>query len=440
MTGKYQKKDKRKRYPVLLLVCLCTILVATGCTPRKKRTAKPTATPGVTGGQTADMTGVLRSIDTTGNIMVLHNILTDTEVSLTYSGATSFVSKKEQELAPSQLEIGEVVDIYSEDNTIKKVQISSKVETRDNVTPLTVNSQEMYVEIGSAKYKYTKGIVAISNGKPIDVMEITSMDTVSVRYVEGKVYSVIVTKGHGYIKPKNYKDFIGGMMTVEGQTMLPVTKKMLVAVPEGTYKVTMENGDFTGSRDITVLRDMEMALDMSLFKSQPADTGQVIFDINPKGAELYINGRVVSYKTPVSLKYGEHQVVVRLEGYSDYRGTLDVQSANPTVKINLAEEEAEISQDDDSKVTQNNSSDNQSEQSATVDNNHKITISQPAGVSVYLNGTYKGIAPCSFAKVIGSQTITLSQSGYVTKSYTVSILNDGEDILWNFPALTKSSS
>ena len=133
-------------------------------------------------------------------------------------------------------------------------------------------------------------------------------------------------------------------------------------------------------------------------------------------------------------------MVVRLEGYSDYRGTLDVQSANPTVKINLAEEEAEISQDDDSKVTQNNSTDSQSEQSATIDNNHKITISQPAGVSVYLNGTYKGIAPCSFAKVIGSQTITLSQSGYVTKSYTVSILNDGEDILWNFPALTKSSS
>ena len=34
------------------------------------------------------------------------------------------------------------------------------------------------------------------------------------------------------------------------------------------------------------------------------------------------------------------------------------------------------------------------------------------------------MAPCTFTKVIGSQTITLSETGKVTKSYTVDILDD----------------
>lgn len=432
-----RKKDK---CAVLILCTICVILCVSGCSLKRKKAAAPTATPAVQGEETADMTGVLRSIDTAGCIMTLQNISTDTEVSLYYSGATSFVTKKEKELAPSQIEPGEVVDVYCTDKKVTKVQISDKVESRENFTGMVVNSGEGYVEMGDAKYRYTKGVVAVSNKKPIDIMEIIAMDTVSVRYTEGRIYSVMVTKGHGYIKPENYEDFVGGTMTVEGQTILPVSEKMLVTVPEGSHKVTMKNGDFTGSREITVSRDTEMSLDMSLFKSQPENTGQVIFDIRPKGAELYVNGKQISYKNPVSLKYGEHKIVVRLEGYSEYAGTLDVQSANPTVKINLAEEEAEISKEDESTVSESSSSGNSTEKTETTDKNHKITISEPAGVSVYLNGTYQGVAPCSFTKVIGTQTITLSQSGYTTKSYTLNILDDGEDILWNFPALEKSSS
>ena len=56
---------------------------------------------------------------------------------------------------------------------------------------------------------------------------------------------------------------------------------------------------------------------------------------------------------------------------------------------------------------------------------------------MYLNGEYKGIAPCTFPKQIGNETITLSSSGYVTKSYTVVIANDNQDVTWSFPALVK---
>jgi len=80
-------------------------------------------------------------------------------------------------------------------------------------------------------------------------------------------------------------------------------------------------------------------------------------------------------------------------------------------------------------------SDNTANTNIEYDKDHKITVKEPMGAEVYFNGEYKGIAPCSFPKVIGNETITLSRSGFQTKSYTVVIPNDGQDVTWSFPEL-----
>ena len=74
------------------------------------------------------------------------------------------------------------------------------------------------------------------------------------------------------------------------------------------------------------------------------------------------------------------------------------------------------------------------------DSSHTITITAPRGVEVYLDNVYKGLAPCKFKKVIGSQTVTLSQTGYVTKSYSIDILDDDEDVTLKFADLVKETS
>ena len=42
--------------------------------------------------------------------------------------------------------------------------------------------------------------------------------------------------------------------------------------------------------------------------------------------------------------------------------------------------------------------------------------------------------------MIGSQTVTLSQTGYVTKSYSIDILDDDEDVTLKFADLVKETS
>ena len=73
----------------------------------------------------------------------------------------------------------------------------------------------------------------------------------------------------------------------------------------------------------------------------------------------------------------------------------------------------------------------------TYDEDHKITVSAPTGAAIYVNGTYKGKVPCSFTKMIGSLTLSLTQDGYETKSYSVEIADDSKDISWSFPNLEK---
>ncbi|CCZ51687.1 putative uncharacterized protein [Clostridium sp. CAG:75] len=86
------------------------------------------------------------------------------------------------------------------------------------------------------------------------------------------------------------------------------------------------------------------------------------------------------------------------------------------------------------------SSTDSSAASKKVDSSHTITVTAPRGVEVYLDNVYKGLAPCKFKKVIGSQTVTLSQTGYVTKSYSIDILDDDEDVTLKFADLVKETS
>jgi hypothetical protein len=74
-----------------------------------------------------------------------------------------------------------------------------------------------------------------------------------------------------------------------------------------------------------------------------------------------------------------------------------------------------------------------------MDSDHTITVSAPEGAEVYLDNVYKGLAPCTFTKIIGSQTITLRKDGYSTKSYSVDILDDDEDVKLSFSDLVASA-
>lgn len=418
------------------MIAVC--ILVSGC---GKKNRQPTATDSPNASLTydrgRDFVGVIKKIDTQNKTISFYNTAFEEESVCTYSGGTEILTKNGKQISSESLEIGQVLDVYQNPKTKKlsKLQLSADILEYDRVTGLAADPDAGNLEVNGVKYRYGSGFTAFSDGEPIHVQEISPTDEVTFRGVKGKAYSIVVTKGHGYLKPKKYTDFIGGTMTVGGVAILPVTEKMLVPVPEGTYEVTMKNGDYAGSSTVTIERNKQFKLDMSKFKTLAPHTGQVVFDIDPVGAELYVNGSLTDYSKPVSLKYGKHSLRVILEGYTPYIGIIDVQSASPTVRISLTDENTDVTDDTDDTTVSRQDSENDQNVSDQYDNQHTITVSAPIGASVYMDGTYKGVAPCSFPKKIGTVTITLSMSGLQTKSYTMKTVNDSKDIAWSFPDL-----
>ena len=430
------------------LGCLTVVfLCLTGCGAAKGTPVSTATSPAAeTPAQETGTTGVVKKIDTAAQKITFYNVSFNTVEEYQYSGGTEILSQNSVDKSMSQVEPGQVYRYVtgSGSQMLTRMQEASDIQQLQEAS-VTVDAEKKQITVnGDTTYAYTDNLVVLSDGESIEPLEILDSDQVTFRGVKGLAYSLVVTKGHGYIKPTGYKDFLGGTLTVEGEAIVPVSKEMLLMVPEGQQKMSMVNGDLTGEVEVQVKRGQVTKVDMKKYQSQMPDTARVTFEIQPQGAELYVNGSLADYSKKVPLKYGNHFIKVVLEGYNDYSGVVTIKDAGPTIRINLAEQEAQVdssdgSSSDSSVSSDSDSSSSQSEQEKT-DTDHKITVSAPAGAAVYINGTYKGVAPCSFTKVIGSVTLTLTKEGCTTKSYSVTITDDAQDVSWSFPDLEAASS
>lgn len=425
---------------ILWVILLLLIVGISGCSFRKNRpraTEQPNA--GVTYEKGVDFVGVVRAIDTDLASIEFYNASFDKVESYSYSGATKILTKNEKQLAISELKEGEVFDVYTSGDgralvTLKETSGVSLIED----TTVQLNPQKMYLTVQNTNYSYTERLPVFSNGKLIQPMEITAEDKISFRGTKGQAYSIVVTRGHGYIQPKNYADFFGGVVTVRGEMILPVSKNMLLTVPEGLQLLTMNNGDLSSEASVEVKRGQVTKVNMAQFQSRVPDTARVRFKISPEGAELYVNGALQDSSKPIPLKYGNHSIKVVLEGYNNYIGVINVQDPDLTIKIDLSEEKAEVEEDDSSSsVSEKDATASSPPTAAIYDKEHTITVSAPNGAAVYINGTYKGVAPCSFTKMIGNVTLTLTKEGYETKSYSIQLSDDSQSVTWSFPDLEK---
>ncbi|MBR1470118.1 MAG: PEGA domain-containing protein [Lachnospiraceae bacterium] len=68
---------------------------------------------------------------------------------------------------------------------------------------------------------------------------------------------------------------------------------------------------------------------------------------------------------------------------------------------------------------------------------YRVYVDAPSGVEVYKNGSYIGISPVSFPKKEGLYTITLRRDGYQTRSYTIDIDGDKNNVNYSFSELVE---
>lgn len=558
-----ERKILRYGMALLLSVFCIGAFCACGQEPAKQTTQIKTVAASKTMAMEKEydmeLTGVIKKIEEDAETITVLETATAAETILTYNDMTEAVNKYGDIKTIGQFSIGDIVQVFfwSKNNEIVKIKNSDMAWNYEDVKKFSIRREDQIFKIVDHRYQYDPvSLLVIQDGKLTDLLAVNDYDTLSIQGVGSRIYSITVTKGHGYVRFKNYEQFVGGMVEIGYGIIRNVSEDMLLTVPEGTYRMVMEHGRLLAEKQITVEQGQELTVDLSAYQTKVDKTGRVYFMIDPEGAQLNVNGVPVVYTDAVELNFGKNIIQVFADGHMSYTGTLNVKKAYQVVKIHLAEDgsEAEVvstSDEADSGTetqtennntnntgnntennTQNNNSDNSNnnnnsnngssnnssdsnsdsnsnstntntnndsnnnnteetsnndnqsntsndssaagqnkeqnsektdktkeeqnnkEEESTgdttiesadtgtteIDKKHTITVNSPAKVKVYVNGDYIGKSPVSFPKIIGTFTIALSQNGYKTASYTLTMEDDKESCFLSFPDLVEEES
>ena len=406
-------------------------------------------------------TAVVISTDQQNNSVTFMNMGTGKQYTLYYDGTTYVKDRYEGPMTISQIRAGDVVDVnfLKGKRQIASIQLSPAAWIYDNVENYDLGGINKTASIGSSTYSLPDDVVVLSEGKRVEVMDIVKQDVVSIQGIDHRIYSINVERGHGYIRLKNDQPLIGGWIEVGNTVIREITEDMLLVVPEGDYQVFLSNKGATCTKSVTIERDKEVVLDVGDLEIPENKTGRILFSVTPENAKVTIDHKEVDISSPVELQYGIHQVHLEANGYdsltkyiqvgSEYAKisfTLEEQKENdvPSVSQNNLEREDPdlLTEEDKPKADSVSSNDlfSVSDNTLSASSGNKVYIDSPKGVEVYLDGNYVGVAPVSFKKKVGSHTITLRRSGYQTKSYTIYLYDDKEDITYSFTDLERENT
>ena len=386
-------------------------------------------------------TAVVVSVDPQNNAVTFMNLDAGRQYTLYYDGTTSVKDKYSGSMSISQIKAGDVVDVnfLKGKRQIASIQLSPNSWAYENIQNYDLGGINKTASIGSSTYSLPDDVVVFSGNKRVEVMDIVSQDVISVRGLDHKIYSINVEKGHGYLRLKNDQALIGGWIEVGNTIIKEIAEDMLLVVPEGSYKVFLSNNGASTTKDVIIERDKEVILDVGELEIVQDKTGMILLSVTPEDASVKIDGKEVDISNAIELPYGIHQIHFEADGYDSL--TKYIQVGSEYAKISFKLEERKERDDNSSSVSENKSDDQEKDGNAiSASRGNRVYIDAPKNVEVYLDSNYVGIVPISFKKQVGSHTITLRKSGYVTKSYTIYLYNDGEDITYSFTDLEKESS
>ena len=425
------KKDKIQMMIKAILCGLCLIL--TGCSAASLAQESTFESAYENGAQeekvdiyTSVASVIIKSVDEENQMINMYFIDRNESRDLSYNGATIVQDKYGSSMTMGQLNPGDIADITynSELERAGSITLSSDSWSYEGVVKYNLNEGNGNATIGDETFSIGNNVLVFSDDKLIEATQVVHQDVLTVRGKGHTIMSITVEKGHGYLNLENDEAVLGGWIEV-GQTIISqIAPDMLITVPEGSYTIRITGTGIEESREVVIDRNKETVLDLGDIKVPEPENGLVVFDITPDTATVYVDEAKVDTTYSVKVPLGLHLVTVTAYGYESLSQYFQIEAGTNTIRMEL-EEEASVS---GNSVTTANKEDS------------KITIQTPEGVEVYQDNLYMGIAPVTYVKTPGEHTITLRKTGYITRSHTIIVADDDNDVTYSFPDLDADSS
>lgn len=475
----------RKTFTVVITFVVAMAFFPFGYLGQTISNAQTVNTVSLVGKYDSSDLAIIKSVDTDNKTITFRNIDTGRDYTLSYDNTTFIYSEYGRALSAALLEVGEIADItfLSGSRHLNTLDISADAFSIEKSYGYDLQAGVETAQIGNSYYHITDRSLVLIDGKAGRVADVLPGDSIKVTGIGTEVYCVEVKQGHGYVSLSSSligdENISGAYLEIGDRNVYRVTDGMLVSVPEGTYQLYLTGKGVDYETTITVDRDKETVVDTSQIEIE-YNYGLVTFTVIPAEARLYVDGEEVNPAWPIELTYGTHKIEATAEGYLPCSEYLHVGSSKAEVEITLPVDE-DYKKEEDASTTaasvDNTSSNNATKETSKESNNsnnsstgktktttktpaasttastvkpgtlisgYYIRITAPKDVEVYLDpdknkkdddGTYIGIAPCSFTKITGDHVIRLKKEGYLTKDYTISIDSEKKDKEYAFEEL-----
>lgn len=404
--------------------------------------------------------GVLSFKDDTGDVMGFIDSKTGETYILGYHGGVTLQDKYGKDITKAMLPCGTVCDVtfYADTKKLITVTVNDDTVVITGQKKFSIDPVEKKAIYSGSSAQLWESASAYEGDKSMQIDEISTEDEVTLSILNGKLMSVILTKGHGYVRLLNQDTYIGGMVEIGYDVIVPVTSDMLVTVGEGDYTLRINKNGYSDSKKVHVVRDKENVVDLS---NIAVPDGTVAFKVQPsdaKGVKIMVDDKELTAGTFTAV-YGTYTFTVTAKGYKTAKGRFQIDKPSSVKTIHL--QASETTESTTESTTEEKTTEKATSTDATTGSggtttgpgtttekmenegkvtDNKMTILTPEGVGVYVDGDYAGESPVSVTKVVGVHTITLYKSGYFIKTYSITAIDNGEDMKLNYPALTKVGS
>ncbi|MBO6149105.1 MAG: PEGA domain-containing protein, partial [Lachnospiraceae bacterium] len=396
--------------------------------------------------------------------------------SLLFNRKTVFTDAYGAAMVAEELQAGDIVDLVVSVHSrlLSEVKERGDAFFEPGIRDYDININRGVFSTGGQNYRIKDSTLVLIGDTLARFEDIKKGDSLAIKGIGRDVHVIILQNGIGFVRVTGAESFKGGWVQI-GNLIEPVGEEMLFSVPAGRHTLTVSYHRFGGDKEVLVERGQETLVDVSDLKGDLLKNGEITFSFDPEDAEpqVRIDGARHDWHYPIELEYGVHTLDIKAEGYLPIRRYLSVGQPAANLEV-ILEEDTEAASGEKSGSSESASSSSSSSsayipgdlpttfrtgEGANTSSTSSLTssstlndtgtagggaavtlapqlyIDAPAGAEVYFDGSYKGIAPCHFAKVNGAHVITLMKNGFITKSYTLTLASDGGDETYSFNEL-----
>jgi len=357
----------------------------------------PTPTPTPLPLNTRNLTGLVTAMaETHVTIMDISNNNTR-HFNLTEDTALS--NRFGTEMEAEHLSIGHVMEIAYDPDT-HRLFTMRQIFTRD-ITPadFRVDIDNSTITVGNDVFVFTSHTLILRRGTPFSLGDISPDDTVTLVTLNGNVWLIDVTYGHGFLEFTNINDVVEGRAIIDplGQGINRFANlDDRVALPEGTYRVTVEGRNIEAFvTEIEIVQGQTTTIDLTA-----VEPSAVVLEltVSPSGSRVYINNALTSLHAAMEFEFGSViSIRVERDGFYTYSRNVEMNLAVISINVTLEEETPE----------------------PEVSNLH--IFSMPAGAQIWVNNQPVGIAPAMVELEPGVHSVMAAAVGFYDYSTVVNV-------------------